>query len=451
VAGAEEGLLEEDADERLKLGWRKRKGDERRFHEARNGDDLMVQFECDFCVFLKLYLRRPVDSSPSDQLAMACIRRIILDAFWSRARSTVEDQARKVRHLVQLAQQVGMPNPGFENPGPLPAGDHCGYRVAFLSVLDSLQPGRYSEKHKQWDTVRRVRTVYTNQARSAGTANSSHVGIGDQDGKEFRRVVNDPCTSLWFTRWAEGCKRRMGQDWRPNQAVDPELLKIMLKRIEAMVRGSEELEEIMRWTLAGGYFVMCYVNALRGNEGLLLDAAALLEMEFEDERYVVFPLLGKVKGEHHARQHKLILVKVTDSGIDVGAWVHRLVSMTRCRGKEHGPVIVDQEGTQATSSYMNETMHEVLLSVLDTHPDLFPHSLRSEEGILERYDVARSFRRGSQSRAMDKRVSETDRYLVNRWKKKEGAGGKNPNHPIDHHYCDVRQATASFLRYTQAM
>jgi hypothetical protein len=197
----------------LKLGWRKRKGDERRFHEVRNGDDLMVQFECNYCVFFKLYLREPVGSSPTDQLAMACIRRMILDAFWSRARSTVEDQARKVRHLVKLSRQVGMPSPGFESPGPLPAGDHCGYRVAFFSVLDSLQPGRYSDKHKQWDTVRRVWTVFTNQACLAGTANSSHIGIGDQDGKEFCRVVNDPCTSLWFTRWAEGCKRRMGQDW----------------------------------------------------------------------------------------------------------------------------------------------------------------------------------------------------------------------------------------------
>jgi hypothetical protein len=149
----------------------------------------------------------------------------------------------------------------------------------------------------------------------------------------------------------------------------------MLERIETMVRGSEELEDIMRWTLAGGYFVMCYVNALRGNKGLLLDAAALLEMEAEDKRYVVFPLLGKVKGEHHSRQHKLISVRLTDSDIDVGAWVHRLVSMTRCRGKDQGPVIVDGEGMQATSGYMNETLHEVLLVLLDTHPDLFPPSL----------------------------------------------------------------------------
>jgi hypothetical protein len=152
VAGADEGLLDEDAVERLQLGWRRRKGDERRFHEARNGDDLMVQFECNFCVFFKLYLRKLVDSSPTDQLAMACIRRMILDAFWSRARSTVEDQARKVRHLVNLAKQVGMPSPGFESPGPLPAGDHCGYRVTFFSVLDSLQPGKYSDTHKQWAT-----------------------------------------------------------------------------------------------------------------------------------------------------------------------------------------------------------------------------------------------------------------------------------------------------------
>jgi hypothetical protein len=31
--------------------------------------------------------------------------------------------------------------------------------------------------------------------------------------------------SLWFQRFMLGCKKRMGQDWRPNQAISAELVR----------------------------------------------------------------------------------------------------------------------------------------------------------------------------------------------------------------------------------
>lgn len=105
-----------------------------------------------------------MERAPKDDLILACIRRVNLDAFWSRERSTVEDQACKARYVLKLSEELGLPVAGFENPGPLPDYDHCRYRVAVLSVYDSLRPGKYSSTHKQWDTVRRLRTVFANQA-----------------------------------------------------------------------------------------------------------------------------------------------------------------------------------------------------------------------------------------------------------------------------------------------
>ena len=47
----------------------------------------------------------------------------------------------------------------------------------------------------------------------------------------YTRWVDDPCASLWFQIFKEGCKLRMRQDWKPNQALS---IKLMIKVLEDM-------------------------------------------------------------------------------------------------------------------------------------------------------------------------------------------------------------------------
>ena len=65
----------------------------------------MVPFECDFCVFGKLFDHDPDIGNDKDVFAMACIRRVILDAFWSRARSTVDANTAKAREGLALSRR----------------------------------------------------------------------------------------------------------------------------------------------------------------------------------------------------------------------------------------------------------------------------------------------------------------------------------------------------------
>jgi hypothetical protein len=46
------------------------------------------------------------------------------------------------------------------------------------------------------------------------------------------RIALDPCGSLWFQRFLLGCKKRMGQDWRPNQAIGVNLMHQLLENCE---------------------------------------------------------------------------------------------------------------------------------------------------------------------------------------------------------------------------
>ena len=101
---------------------------------------------------------------------------------------------------------------------------------------------------------------------------------------------------------------------------------------------------------------------------------------------------------------------------------------------------------------MNDLFIELLTEIFDDeHRDLFAVDIRTASDLAENYHVYRSFRRGSESRAVSMEVSVADRYQVNRWRKKEKATGSKMSQLIDKMYVDVSLVKEAFLRYTKAM
>jgi hypothetical protein len=90
--------------------------------------------------------------------------------------------------------------------------------------------------------------------------------------------MEDGCSSYWYSRFTIGCKRRMGQDWRPNKAFSTALLLSYLKSIEDKIWDSETMEDFNRWIVLGAYSVITYVVSLRGSEGFLLERGSFCEM-----------------------------------------------------------------------------------------------------------------------------------------------------------------------------
>jgi hypothetical protein len=243
----------------------------------------------------------------------------------------------------------------------------------------------------------------------------------------------------------------MGQEWRPNKALSVDLMTQLLAVVEQRVADSGTNEGRMKWLLTGGYFVICYVVSLRSTEGLLCDLEALIEHYDENRSYQIIPLLGQVKGEHHSRQHLLPCVPKTDSGIEVKVWIKRLLTVHRVTGRRTGPVFINEEGVQSSTAEMNDLFQELMLELFDTRRELFDVDVKSDADIQEKYNVYRSFRRGSESRAVSQKVSESDLYVIHRWRKKESAGQNKVGHPIDQLYVDISLVKDAFLRYTKAM
>jgi hypothetical protein len=59
------------------------------FNVARTGDHLITPFQCELCHFRNIYSQDPYPQVSTDREALEFFRRASLDAFWSRATSTV--------------------------------------------------------------------------------------------------------------------------------------------------------------------------------------------------------------------------------------------------------------------------------------------------------------------------------------------------------------------------
>jgi hypothetical protein len=135
----------------------------------------------------------------------------------------------------------------------------------------------------------------------------------------------------------------------------------------------------------------------------------------------------------------------------VKLWISRVIAVHRSKRRTKGPAFVDERGYQSSTADMNGLFLEVLSEVYEEHPKLFGLDIVDASDLADKFNVFRSFRRGSESRAVAMKVSEPDRYIVNRWKKKETAGTGKVSHSIDQHYVDIALVKKSFLRYTSAM
>lgn len=427
---------------------------------GRRGDHLLFPFECDECVFRKLKQSSPDWSRPSHQLLRGFIRRMNLDAMWARATSTVEGNARRVLRMIEHSEELGIPAP-FMASGPLPPYDYCGYSVAILMLRESLRPGRHHDSHQQYDSIRRVRATHTNHYRTTKDEIAVRLTLHDATGAGKTSFGRNPTNSLWFERFNEGLKRRMGQDWRPDEPMTSELLIGMLNEVVREAQASLE-SEAEAWIMFGAYAAICFVLGLRGNEGRMLDLRGLIDHwddaktkawfpVLSDNAFTVVPLIGKFKSEHHDRNHLLFSVNETTSGIRVRDWLAHVKDINEKNHRVQGPAFAPANGNPYESREFKDRFIRILCSTFHSSPELFPQHIRSVEDIEDRYDPFRSFRRGSTSRAVTMKIAQADINVVMRWQKKEQAGTSRQGMSMLEHYSDPVYTAGCFLRFTAAM
>ena len=411
------------------------------FLKGRNGDHLMTTFECDLCVFRKLKRRDPNETLEIDCLSLACIRRANLDACWSSASSTVKGNVTQIKKTIKFSQRLGLEGP-YLNMGPFPPFDYCGYQVACQMLMNSLEEGKINKSYTQWSTIRKLRTCYANQVRASPQANQLILAMNDTKGK-YQRFSKDTCGSLWFHKFARGRKSRMGEEWRTNKAFSSKLLIKLIKQNELFIFQARAPASKHKWMVYATYVIVSYVVSLRGNEGFLLDLHGLHRHwnKRNDDQFFL-SLWGKVKGESNDLSHVLPCVNITSSKIPVFKMVERLMAEKLKYGFVDGPAIADINGNSLSVRDIDHMLINSLVKIYEKEKVLFPVDIRVliEEDdddirvVLEKYySCFRSFRRTSNSRALENRneLHDADIDIVNRWRRNKvteielGGGPKN--------------------------
>eukprot|EP00980_Cylindrotheca_fusiformis_P026333 scaffold15880_cov158-Cylindrotheca_fusiformis.AAC.3 len=356
-----------------------------------------------------------------DDRLVKLIMRANLDVLWSRTRSTVKTNKGTVeRSLVQLAE-VGLQGP-FYDPGPTPFRDFCGFETAVAVLMDSRKGGKYSASHKQWDSIRKVKSSVASFEKVSNKNPLSQLTLVESERGFVRRFHYGQSSSLWYQRFAAGCKARMGQDVRPNQALKTELWVKVLEFCRERARAAGSIVEGDGWIMAGAYLAFTYVLSLRGPEGFMFEISLLQEHRALSNGLVWLPIVGRVKGADSVNTYFLRSVPVTDSGIHIQHWRDLLLAVHERAGRMEGPAFCDRDGFLLPTRRMNAYLWEALEDLYDSEAGpLFPRAIRSVEDIQVMIEVDRSPRRSSDSRATAQRVSRDDRDVINRWSDRERA------------------------------
>ena len=106
-------------------------------------------------------MRDPDTKSQADQNLLVFIRRANLDMLWGSSSGTVTTNKGNINKGIGLCKALGV-EPPYPPLGPYPVGDNMGFVVAIQMLKSLLLSGKYHDTHQQFDTIRNLRTAFSN-------------------------------------------------------------------------------------------------------------------------------------------------------------------------------------------------------------------------------------------------------------------------------------------------
>jgi hypothetical protein len=208
----------------------------------------------------------------------------------------------------------------YEPLGPMLVDDLTGHRATFQMLLCSLEASAYSKDYKQFDTIYKLQSSFSN-AWGVSARGMLFIVSKDKEDRKKDRLTQCPTDLEWFGRFQLGCKKRMGQDMRPQLGLSIDVMKEYMKEhLENKCLLTNDVNKRDLLCSVGAYSAMTYAASLRGDEGFILDLFGLRQHIVEGkydlkDPHVAAPLLGQLKGEDGECYHMLLMASVIHLGI----------------------------------------------------------------------------------------------------------------------------------------
>jgi hypothetical protein len=420
--------------------------DARRFKTGRAGDHLMTPFQCELCHFRNIYHRNPETRASLDQEALAFFRRASLDAFWSRAPSTVKGNLVEGKRNHRFSVRMGAPCLVPEM-GPYPLHDSMGMMSA-ASVLDrSLDRGK-SEEHVQWDTFRGTRSFLTNATQAGVSGLGETVGAYEKSKMWISGVVTH---SFWFSRFMEGLHKRVGEVRHQDEPITIDVLKAIECILDTEWEQAKTTKEKLVAAEMGVWFIVGFCSGLRGEEMLLIELAGTATQlsflrENTDPHFVVV-VSGPTKGNQLSGSKFGVPIVGTTSGsyLKPGKWIERLVTIRTARGDTKGRLFRRNLVPARLYEFEND-FFTVLRKVQNT-----TEFIDRELVVDSEYGILRSLRRGMTAHARNMGVTKDELQTFNRWNKEMNARTGLARLDMPDTYSALASLKPTLLRVTRAL
>ena len=421
--------------------------DKNRFKEARDGDHLMNLFQCDDCHLYNMVGRKRILGYSPDDLALLCIRRANLDAFWSRERSTVAANLSEANKYLENLESMGLETIAFPPKGPHLLSDTWGMSVACALLLRSKDRGR-NAKHVQFETVRRTRSMYSNVSHTCeGGTGQSFMG-----GEGALVASNSATNKPWFKRFMLGCHRRMGDVWLPDQPITMNIMEICLAELETKwdvfkddIIGQKKVSLVACILLAGFY------GGLRGEEINRVDYGGMKKYwkegmnETNSRKHVPLVLTGTFKRKVGLKFFTQPLAPITKSGINIAKWFERALYICEKDGMSKGPLFMN--ATKKRRASISE-MDGLLCPLLKEIQRKFPNIISHDTDVGESFSTYRSLRRGATAEAQNSKIPKTVIEANNRWRKYARQNGTAAGMSMMDRYSDAKACVPTLIRFS---
>ncbi|GFH59458.1 hypothetical protein CTEN210_15934 [Chaetoceros tenuissimus] len=400
-----------------------------RFIQARKGDMLSAQFQCEFCWFVNINKRHGSEFSAGDNEQLKLFRRAI---FWSREPKTVSDILKYCGYARKNCRALGLESP-LPLQGPYPVDDYCGMTIAMSILIHSLREGKNSKSHLQYGTLAKMRSDFVTGYDAAYQRNIVKFGVVEYRGARLTDSFS-PTNSTLFDAFMLGMKKRTGRVINQNLGISVEVLLEILKRYDLEITDEDDelpYKRLRDIIVCGAAFVILFGASLRGNEVLMLERSEFVKIRNAgktgnvETEHVAIPLMGRFKGETGDRNSLLVVARKSKSGIEFARWIDQLSAVLEIEDKSEsvGPAICFENGSLMNASFLNAELHAVLLDIQSELPNLVDPSI----DVKKKFSISRSFRRGATTRAREAGVSDSDIALINRWRSVQNNAGGLPN------------------------
>ena len=120
-------------------------------------------------------------------------------------------------------------------------------------------------------------------------------------------------------------------------------------------------------------------------------------------------------------------------------------------GLTSGPAISDSRGFLLPSWDIDTMFHDLLNELFEMDSSLSPPTVTSTEEVIDNYQVNRTLRLTTNTRALEEKVGEEDINLVSKWEQRGVGKKKLTAQPMKHHYAQFDLLLQPFMRYTYQM